>query len=113
MKKRLEKARGKWVDELPTALWAYRTTYKSTAGHTPFSLAYGTEAIIPVELEIPSHWVTYYDPKINQDLLLESLDFVDEKREEADLRAAATGIGLPDTIMKKSSQEHSTLEILS
>jgi hypothetical protein len=89
LKKRLEKARGKWVDELPTALWAYRTTHKTATGHTPFALAYGTEAVIPVELEVPSHRVTYYDPASNQDLLLESLDFIDEKREEADLRAAS------------------------
>ena len=42
-----------------------------------------------MELEVPSHRVTHYDPKTNQDLLLESLDFIDEKREEADLRAAS------------------------
>ena len=80
LKKRLEKARGKWVDELQTALWTYRTTHKSVTSHTPFSLAYGTEAVIPVELEVPSHRVTYYNPKTNPNLLLESPDFVDEKR---------------------------------
>ena len=53
LKKHLEKARGKWVDELPTALWAYRTTHKTAAGHTPFALAYGTVAVIPVEFEVP------------------------------------------------------------
>ena len=89
LKKHLEKVGGKWVDELPTALWAYRTTHKSATGHTPFALAYGSEAVIPVELEVPSHRVTYYDPKTNQNLLLESLDCIDEKREEAELRAAA------------------------
>ena len=26
LKKRLEKAKGKWVEELPSVLWAYRTT---------------------------------------------------------------------------------------
>jgi len=89
IKKRLEKVRGKWVDELPLALWAYRTTHKTATGHTPFALAYGSEAVIPVELEVPSHQVTYYDPKTNQDLILEYLDMVEEKRKEADLRAAA------------------------
>ena len=42
-----------------------------------------------MELEVPSYRITYYDPESNQDLLLESLDFIDEKREEANLRAAA------------------------
>ena len=46
------------------------------------------EAVIPMELEVPSHRVTYYDPVSNQDLLLE-LDFINEKHEEANLRAAA------------------------
>ena len=46
------------------------------------------EVVIPVELEVPSHRITYYDPESNQNLLLESLDFIDEKREEASLRAA-------------------------
>lgn len=54
---------------------------KSTTDHTPFTLAYGSEAVIPVELKVSSHRVTYYDPRMNIDFLLESLDFVDEKCE--------------------------------
>ena len=71
------------------ALWAYRTTHKTATGHTPFSLSYGSEAVIPVELEVRSHRATYYDPKTNAILLAQSLDLLDERREEADLRAAA------------------------
>ncbi|KAL5579016.1 hypothetical protein UlMin_011458 [Ulmus minor] len=54
IKRRLEKAKGLWADELPGVLWAYRTTAKTSTGETPFSLAYGTEAVIPVECGIPS-----------------------------------------------------------
>ena len=54
IKRRLEKAKGLWADELPGMLWAYRTTAKTSTGETPFSLAYGTEAVIPVECGIPS-----------------------------------------------------------
>ena len=32
----------------------YRTTEKASTGATPFSLTYGLEAVLPVELEIPS-----------------------------------------------------------
>ncbi|KAL5575765.1 hypothetical protein UlMin_017464 [Ulmus minor] len=49
IKRRLEKAKGLWADELPGVLWAYRTTAKTSTGETPFSLAYGSEAVIPVE----------------------------------------------------------------
>ncbi|KAL5580487.1 hypothetical protein UlMin_012929 [Ulmus minor] len=54
IKRRLEKAKGLWADELPDVLWAYRTTAKTSTSETPFSLAYGTEAVIPVEYGIPS-----------------------------------------------------------
>jgi hypothetical protein len=36
------------------ALWAYRTSVKSATGFTPFRLAYGLEAILLIECEIPS-----------------------------------------------------------
>ena len=35
-------------------LWAYRTTCKKLTGHTPFKLAYGHEAMMPMEYIIPS-----------------------------------------------------------
>ncbi|KAI5317557.1 hypothetical protein L3X38_037264 [Prunus dulcis] len=54
LKKRLEGAEGKWVDELPGVLWAYRTTKRRSTGKTPFSLAYGIEAIIPLHIIVPS-----------------------------------------------------------
>lgn len=57
--------------------------------HTSFVFSYGFETVIPVEIEVPSHRVTYYDPRMNRNLLLESLDLIDEKHEEADLRATA------------------------
>ncbi|XP_070039942.1 uncharacterized protein [Nicotiana tomentosiformis] len=50
LKKRLEAAKGNWPEELPGVLWAYRTTAKSRTGDTPFSLVYGAEALILVEV---------------------------------------------------------------
>jgi hypothetical protein len=43
-----------WHTLLIYALWADRTTTKSSTGHTPFHLLYGQEAIMPVELELTS-----------------------------------------------------------
>ena len=40
LKKRLEKAKGKWVEKLPSVLWAYRTTPGRPTGNTLFALAY-------------------------------------------------------------------------
>jgi hypothetical protein len=43
-----------WNTMLFSALWAYRTSVKSTTRFTPFQLVYGVEAILPIECKIPS-----------------------------------------------------------
>lgn len=56
-KKRLDSAKVKWVDELLSLLWSYRTTPHSWNLENPFSLCFNTEALLPVELETPSTWI--------------------------------------------------------
>lgn len=41
-----------WHDKLAPALWGYRTSVRTSTGATPYSLVYGMEAVLPVELEI-------------------------------------------------------------
>ncbi|KAA3486325.1 RNA-directed DNA polymerase [Gossypium australe] len=43
-----------WHGKLPFALYAYRTCARTSTGATPFSLVYGMEAVLPIEVEIPS-----------------------------------------------------------
>ncbi|XP_059295569.1 uncharacterized protein LOC132048902 [Lycium ferocissimum] len=43
-----------WHEQFPYALLAYRTTARTSTGATPYLLVYGTEAVIPVEVVIPS-----------------------------------------------------------
>ena len=43
-----------WANKLPYALWGYHTTEKVSTRATSFSLTYGMEVALPVELEIPS-----------------------------------------------------------
>ena len=43
-----------WADKLPYALWGYRTSVRTATGATPYSLVYGMEAVLPVEVEIQS-----------------------------------------------------------
>jgi len=43
-----------WHEMLPYALYGYRTSVRTSTGATPFSLVYGMEAVLPVEVEIPS-----------------------------------------------------------
>uniref|UniRef100_A0A1U7YCV1 Uncharacterized protein LOC104247584 n=1 Tax=Nicotiana sylvestris TaxID=4096 RepID=A0A1U7YCV1_NICSY len=54
LKKKLEDAKGLWPELLLEVLWAYRTMPKTSTGETPYSLVYGTDAVIPVEVGEPS-----------------------------------------------------------
>ncbi|GKV06276.1 hypothetical protein SLEP1_g18175 [Rubroshorea leprosula] len=83
---RLEQHKAKWADELNNVLWAYRTTSRIAIGETPYHLAFGTEAVIPVEIGVPSFRVTHFDEGRNGQLIRENLDLLAEVREEARLR---------------------------
>lgn len=50
--------------------------------------------MIPIELEDHSHRKVHYDSKTNEELLFDSFDMIDEKREEADLKIAAHKMGV-------------------
>ncbi|KZV35137.1 hypothetical protein F511_06843 [Dorcoceras hygrometricum] len=82
LKVRLGNAKGKWVDELPSVLWAYRTTPRTSTGESPFNLAYGTEAVTPAEIGEQSWRVKQYAPSTNDQALRISLDLIDELRDE-------------------------------
>eukprot|EP00257_Ricinus_communis_P019751 XP_015578831.1 uncharacterized protein LOC107261767 [Ricinus communis] len=43
-----------YLFRLPFALWGYQTTELTSIGQMPYSMVYGTEAILPVELELKS-----------------------------------------------------------
>jgi len=43
-----------WDQNLHSALWVFRTAYKTTTGQTPFKLAYGLEVVVPMEFVIPT-----------------------------------------------------------
>ncbi|MGV8691948.1 hypothetical protein ACV35Z_38770, partial [Pseudomonas aeruginosa] len=68
--------KGNWAEELPLVLWEYRTSTKMAMGHTPFSLTYLCEAMLPVEVEISSHRRVAYAIGPNQELRKESLDLI-------------------------------------
>ena len=57
----LQKHGRQWIDELSVVLWSLRTTPNRATGHTPFSLVYRAEAVIPTELIYGSPRVLAYD----------------------------------------------------
>ena len=53
LKKCPHSAKGKWVEELPGVLWAYRTTSRKLIRESPFALTYRIKAIIPMKSRCP------------------------------------------------------------
>lgn len=43
-----------WHDMLPFALHGYRTSIQTSTQETPYSLVYGMEVVLPIEVKIPS-----------------------------------------------------------
>ena len=68
---------------LAEVLWAYRTTRKSATRETPFALAFGTEAIAPVEVGLESPRVEFVSIERNEETLRLNLDLLEDKREQA------------------------------
>ncbi|KAL6323318.1 hypothetical protein AAG906_029325 [Vitis piasezkii] len=76
-----------WSEKLPFALWAYRTSFRTSTGATPYSLVYGMEAVLPVEIEMGSLRVAL-EQQISEtewaQARFDQLNLLDERR----LRAA-------------------------
>ncbi|XP_057250630.1 uncharacterized protein LOC130591360 [Beta vulgaris subsp. vulgaris] len=85
-KKKLDNAKGLWVEELQLVLWSIRTTTKNSTGETPFMLVYGSEAVLPIEIEEPTLRVMLYSEEAIWAALRTALDQVPEVRGNALLR---------------------------
>ncbi|GFS37771.1 hypothetical protein Acr_00g0053840 [Actinidia rufa] len=89
LKARLERSKSEWAEDLPSIIWAYHTTSRIPTGETLYSLVFGTESVIPVEIGVPSFRTLNFNGKGNEGELRLNLDLLGEKRESAELRQAA------------------------
>ena len=74
---------GGWTEHLLETLWAYRSSSKPAIELSPFSLVYGTEAISPVELLVPTPRVihgeeTYVNAAICAEIRTTNLETLEE-----------------------------------
>ena len=88
IKTQLKGAKGIWLNELPSVLWAYRTTVRTSTGETPFKLAYGSEVVIPAEVHMANHKVMGYRDEENEEQFRLNLDLINEVRMDAEQRTA-------------------------
>jgi transposase InsO family protein len=84
LKKRLHDAAnikvGKWIKELPNALWGLCTQPTKPTGQSPYFLVYGSEAILPADVMWDSPAVEQYDEGISEDSRRVDIDGLEEAR---------------------------------
>ena len=79
-----------WTKKIPFALWGYTTSIRASIGATLYSLVYGSEAVLPIEVEIQSLSVLAKTKVLEEDWLkqrYEQLALIDEKRARAQYHA--------------------------
>ncbi|GJW68882.1 reverse transcriptase domain-containing protein [Tanacetum coccineum] len=88
IKASLDERSKNWLEEISHVLWAHRTIIKSSNGETPFSLTYGTKAVILVEIGMPTLRTAKVDMIKNDEALGINWDLLEEKREQAAIQEA-------------------------
>ncbi|KAM2221267.1 hypothetical protein ACFX1S_020364 [Malus domestica] len=89
LKTSLDKAKSCWPEFVPQVLWSCHTSYRTSTGETSFSLAFGTEAVVPVELEQATFRVQNYVQSENDKQFTLNLDLVEEHENQTHLRNVA------------------------
>ncbi|RRT32684.1 hypothetical protein B296_00040305, partial [Ensete ventricosum] len=69
--------------------WASRTTPKTLTGESPYSLAFGTEVVLPPEVVFLTLRIQTHDEEASNQQLCENLDLLEKKRADAHLRMLA------------------------
>ena len=77
------------MEELPSVLWTHKTTVRKSTNETPFALAYGVEAVIPLKVDIPTTRIIDFVMETNENSLQKDLDLLEERRDLAMVRLAS------------------------
>jgi hypothetical protein len=76
----LERTAGCWVEELPSMLWSLWTTPNRSTDYTPFFLVYGSEAVLPVDVEFDSPKAVMYTEKEAEEARQDGVNLLEEAR---------------------------------
>ncbi|KAL0433545.1 UNVERIFIED_CONTAM: hypothetical protein Slati_2688800 [Sesamum latifolium] len=111
LKKVVAKSKRDWHERIGEALWAYRTTVRTSTQSTPYALVYG-EAVLPLEQQIPSLRIETHRGR-NARLRLEELEALDEKRLEAQQRLECYQARLSKMFNKKRAYTNGAYKLIT
>ena len=86
LEKMLEDNPRDWHVILSETLWGYRTSKRGSIGVSPYSLTYGYDAVLPMEVAVPSLRVSSQNglnPQEYSESMIMELDALDGKRLQA------------------------------
>ncbi|KAG9444832.1 hypothetical protein H6P81_016172 [Aristolochia fimbriata] len=115
LKKMVGAHKKSWDEKLPEALWAYRTTARTPTQSTPYSLVYGTEAVLPLEVQLPSLRIAVREGLTTEEcaqLRLTELESLDEQRLEAQQHLNCYQSRMTEPSTKRYDSGHSKRAIL-
>ena len=93
-----------WAKNLPFALWGYKTSIRVSTGATPYSLVYGSEVVLPIEVEVQSLRMLVETKVLEEDwakVRYEQLALIDEKKARAQYHAQGFQKSIARTFNKK------------
>jgi hypothetical protein len=85
---KLNKHGKKWATELPSVLWSLRTMSSQATGFTLFFLVYGSEAMLPTDVEYWSLRLKAYNEQNNDTARENAIDLLEEACDVALLHSA-------------------------
>lgn len=80
MKKKLDEEKGLWAEYLHEIVWSYHTTPHLTTKEVPIRMEYGSDAMIPVEVNSPTWRHLNFDNVLNTEVINNSADLIEEIR---------------------------------
>ncbi|MCO5573942.1 hypothetical protein L7F22_027720 [Adiantum nelumboides] len=103
-----------WDLELPSALWAYRTSVKTGTRITPFHLVYGKEALLPVEVELPVEALLPVEVELPAVKMMSALEHYGQMQEKAlekiNEKVKKKGIKKHDLVLRYNSKLDKTFQ---
>ncbi|PKI65295.1 hypothetical protein CRG98_014333, partial [Punica granatum] len=74
---------GSWTCELYNVIWSYKTTLMVATNEIPFSLVYGSKAVLLAKIGLHTYRVEIYNESFNDYRRAKELDTLEERRLEA------------------------------